>query len=510
MHIPEGYLSPKTYVPAYLLILPLFKIAWGKAKTKFDDEALPLLSSITALSFVIMMFNIPIPGGTSGHAIGAAVISILFGPWIGSLAISLVLIIQALVFGDGGITSFPVNALAMGFTASFVSYYIYHILKNKINKSTALFFSGWTGIVAASVVIAFFLGVQPLVASDSLGRPLFFPFGFSITFPALVGAHVLFFGIVEGIYTVIAIKVIERNFNFGGSSINYYSSVKSSKKQKIKFGIFLLFLILLVPIGLLTDAPAWGEWSLEHFKTLIGFIPKGMQKFSMIYKAPIPDYSVLGLNSSLGYYISAIVGVTALIFIYYLILKLLKLNKKKSEIFLFITYVCIIILLTVQSNIYSIIIVFLLLALFSGSSFIKLFKRTIIALLMFNLIVSISFIALSLYNGTHPFYSMLLINLRTMTLTFATFWIIEKVNLFNIFSFSKSMTFLLTLSYTQIISFKKILNEFRLALKSRSIKKPSNTNLIQFLSSLTLFFLNSALNNSKEILMAMKSRGFHT
>ena len=508
MHIPDGYLSPEVYIPAYISIIPLFKIALNKAKQKLNEEMLPMLSSLTALSFIIMMFNIPIPGGTSGHVIGAAVISIMFGPWIGFLSTSLVLLIQAIIFGDGGITSYPINVLAMGFTASFVSYYIYYLLRNKLNKSTVLFFSGWSSIVAASVVVAFFLGIQPLIASDSLGHPLFFPFGLSITLPALVGSHMLFFGIAEGIYTVIAIKTIEHNFDISDLSLINFKPYSINKKQVFNFRIIILCILLIVPLGLLTSAPAWGEWSYEHFKALIGFVPKGMQKFSMFYNAPFSEYSINNINPSLGYYLTAAFGLIALTFIFYLILKLTKLKKNKTDILLIALYLSIIFFLTIQSNIYSIIVVFLLLSLFSGLSFFKLFKRTLIALLVFNFIVSVSFFALSLFKGTNSFHSILLINLRTMTLTFATFLIIEKVNLFNVFSFSKNLSFLLTLSYIQIISFKKILSDFYSALKSRTVKKPENTNLIQFVSLLTLFFLNTALNNSKEIYLAMKSRGF--
>ena len=68
MHIPDGYISPATVVASYMVALPLWFIAFNKLKAKLDEETLPLLSSLSALSFVIMMFNIPIPGGTSGHA----------------------------------------------------------------------------------------------------------------------------------------------------------------------------------------------------------------------------------------------------------------------------------------------------------------------------------------------------------------------------------------------------------------------------------------------------------
>ncbi len=209
MHIPDGYLSPVTYIPSYIAIIPLFAYGMKKLKESLNEETLPFIASLTALSFLVMMINIPIPGGTSGHAIGATAISILFNPWIGFISISLVLLIQALIFGDGGITAWAINSIALGFVASFVGYYSFKLL-SKLNKNLSYFISGWLSIVSAAFIIAFFLGIQPIIAHTPDGKPLFFPFDFKITIPALVGSHMLYFGIVEGIYTFIVVRFIEK------------------------------------------------------------------------------------------------------------------------------------------------------------------------------------------------------------------------------------------------------------------------------------------------------------
>ena len=210
MHIPDGYLSPETYIPAYAISIPLFAYGLKKLKKTLNEETLPLLSGLTAFSFLIMMLNIPIPGGTSGHAIGTAVLSLIFNPWVAFISVSLVLLIQALLFGDGGITSWPINSIAMGFIASFVAYYSYKLL-SKINKNLALFFAGWSSIVASSFFIAIVLGIQPYIAHDPSGKPLFFPFDLKITVPALVFSHMLYFGVAEGIFTVLVIKFLTKN-----------------------------------------------------------------------------------------------------------------------------------------------------------------------------------------------------------------------------------------------------------------------------------------------------------
>ena len=210
MHIPDGYLSPSTYITSYVVTAPFFAYGLKKVRKILAEESLPVISALTALSFLVMMLNIPIPGGTSGHAIGTAVIAILFGPWMAFLSITFVLTIQALVFGDGGITALAVNAFGMGLVAAIVGYYAFQFLSKILNEKIALFIAGWSSIVAAAFILAIVLGIQPLIATDAAGKPLYFPFGLKITIPAMAGSHALYFGIAEGIYTVIIIEFLKK------------------------------------------------------------------------------------------------------------------------------------------------------------------------------------------------------------------------------------------------------------------------------------------------------------
>ncbi len=206
MHIPDGYLSPATVVATYAVVAPLWVYGFKKLKASLDEETLPLIGALSAMSFVIMMFNIPIPGGTSGHAVGAALISILFNPWIGFISVSLVLLIQAVVFGDGGISTLAANALSMAFVGSFVGYYSFMMCKK---YRAAPFFAGWIALVSSSVLTSIFLGIQPIFWTLD-GKPLYFPFGLKVTFVALVGSHMLFFGVVEGIFTALVYSFIKK------------------------------------------------------------------------------------------------------------------------------------------------------------------------------------------------------------------------------------------------------------------------------------------------------------
>ena len=113
MHIPENYLSPSTCAVMAAAMLPVWALAIDKVKKEIPREKLPLLGIGAALSFLGMMFNVPLPGGTTGHAVGGTLLAILFGPWAACLTVSIALFIQALFFGDGGLLAFGANAFNM-------------------------------------------------------------------------------------------------------------------------------------------------------------------------------------------------------------------------------------------------------------------------------------------------------------------------------------------------------------------------------------------------------------
>ena len=97
MHIPDGYLSPQTYLPLYGVFAVAVTVAVRKVKKEVSARDIPYLGMAAAFSFIIMMFNLPIPGGTTGHAVGSAVIAILFGPWAAIVAVSVALIILCIL-----------------------------------------------------------------------------------------------------------------------------------------------------------------------------------------------------------------------------------------------------------------------------------------------------------------------------------------------------------------------------------------------------------------------------
>jgi cobalt/nickel transport system permease protein len=215
MHIPDGYLGPVTCAVGYVTMIPLWAIASNKVKKNLQTKQVPLLAIGAAFSFVIMMFNVPIPGGTSGHAVGAVLVAIMIGPWAAGIAVSVALIIQALLFGDGGITSIGVNCFNMAFVMPFAGYYVYRLISGKSEATSsrrvyAGAIAGYTGIVIASLLAGIEFGIQPLIHHTASGQALYCPFPLKIAIPAMVGEHLLIFGWIEGAVTAMVVKYLQK------------------------------------------------------------------------------------------------------------------------------------------------------------------------------------------------------------------------------------------------------------------------------------------------------------
>ena len=298
MHIPDNYLSPSTCATFGAVMLPVWRRASIKVKAEITRQKMPILGVAAAFSFLIMMFNIPLPGGTTGHAIGAALIAILLGPYCAVFAVSIALGIQALFFGDGGILAIGVNCFNMAFIMPFTAYYIFKLIKtiipNKKGEYLGTFLGGYISVNIAALFAGIELGIQPLLFKDSLGLPLYSPYGLSISIPAMTIPHLLVVVVLEGIITLGAYSYIKK----ASPEIIYEGSVNKIKPLYIIIGI----LVLATPLGLLANGTAWGEWGTEEIKNFIGFIPKGMEdgfKFTSL----IPGYNFANLKEYLGYII---------------------------------------------------------------------------------------------------------------------------------------------------------------------------------------------------------------
>lgn len=215
MHIPEGYLGPYTYIALFLVMIPIWAYAGYKLNRELKSRQVPLLALSAAFTFVIMMFNVPVPGGSSGHAVGGALIGIVLGPWASVVSISVALILQALLFGDGGITAIGANCFNMAFVMPFVAYYTYRIISGKSEITSgrrilAAAIAGYISLSVAAGLTGFMFGIQPYLHQDATGRPLYMPYGLEVTVPAMLAEHMLFFSILEGIITALVFAYLVR------------------------------------------------------------------------------------------------------------------------------------------------------------------------------------------------------------------------------------------------------------------------------------------------------------
>lgn len=206
MHVPDGFLAPVTWVPAAAVAAGAAGAAVGRVRRELREETLPRLAVLTALAFVVSSVAVPLPGGTSAHASGVALLALQFGVSAAYLAYAGVLALQALGFGIGGVTSLPVNALCLGLVGGAVAVLAARLLR-RAGERVALFAAGWLSVVIPAALLAVVLGVQPRLAHAADGAPLFFPFGLRVTLPALVLPHLLV-GLGEGALTVAVTRFL--------------------------------------------------------------------------------------------------------------------------------------------------------------------------------------------------------------------------------------------------------------------------------------------------------------
>lgn len=215
MHIPDGYLGPPTYLAAYAACVPLWAVAGRKLKATLDARRVPLLAISAAFSFLVMMFNVPLPGGSTGHAVGGVLIAIAVGPWGALLSVSIALVIQALLFGDGGITAIGANCFNIGFVMPFTGYLSFRVLARLFpsdrGKAVSAGIGGWIGLNAAAFTTAVMFGIQPLLHTAPDGRALYAPYPLSVAVPAMMIQHLTLFGAAEGLITGLVVHSLRRS-----------------------------------------------------------------------------------------------------------------------------------------------------------------------------------------------------------------------------------------------------------------------------------------------------------
>jgi cobalt/nickel transport system permease protein len=287
MHIPDGFVSVPVAGATGIISLAGLLIASGRSQAAFGIRRAPILGLTTAFIFAAQMINFPVAGGTSGHLLGGTLAAIVLGsPWAGMLCIATVLIIQAVLFADGGITALGANILNMAIIGVWVGWMLTQTLQRLLGGSKGRLPLA-AGIAAAvSVVIAAIACAIELALSGTA------PIG--IVLPAMTGIHILI-GVGEGLIT--------------GSVLTYLAQARPDllpgEQEQLRGWLVPVISIVLVAGVLSLAASAWPD-GLERVAENLGFIELAEQ-VRIAVPTPLADYEIEGLGA-IGTSIAGLVG----------------------------------------------------------------------------------------------------------------------------------------------------------------------------------------------------------
>ena len=328
MHIPENYLSPATCSVMIAAMVPV----WTHAVKKVNKE--PEVIEEKKEDNIL-----PVVGGTTGHAVGGTLIALLFGPEASCLAVSIALLIQALLFGDGGVLAFGANCFNMAFVLPFAGYAIYKLItKNKKDgaiKYIAAALSSYIALNLAALCAAIEFGIQPLLFKDAAGHAIYCPYDLSISIPAMLIPHLAVAGVVEALFTVAIFAFVKKT----SPDLVFENMIAEDEKEiKKHIPLFALVAVLIAatPLGLLATGTAWGEWGSDEIAEIftngkeLGYTPSGLLK-GWSLETIMPDYTLKGVNEVAAYILSAVIGVALLIIIFKLLSIPMKGRKKDAS-----------------------------------------------------------------------------------------------------------------------------------------------------------------------------------
>jgi cobalt/nickel transport system permease protein len=203
LHIPDGFLNLPVSLFTWIVSIGLIALALNQAQKEYKERTVPLMGVCAAFIFAAQMINFPIPGGTSGHLLGGTLAGILLGPWAGTLVMSVVFIVQSVLFQDGGLTVLGANIFNMGLIGTFGGYYLYKAIRFAIGRNSwrgmliGVAVASWVSVVVAAAIASFQLALSETV-------PL------AVALAAMLSWHVLI-GIGEALITVCAASYIWRS-----------------------------------------------------------------------------------------------------------------------------------------------------------------------------------------------------------------------------------------------------------------------------------------------------------
>ncbi len=254
MHIPDGYLGPAFSLGMGVATVPSWVVASRRVQKVLDNRTVPLLAVFSAFSFTIMMFNVPVPGGTTAHGVGGTLLAIVLGPWAAVIGVSTALIIQALFFGDGGILAIFANCFNMGVLLPFAGYGTYRLIAGRSpllssRRVWAAGLGGYVGITVAALAVGLELGLQPLLFVGPDGHPLYSPYGLGEAIPAMLLAHAFGASVVEAIITALGLAYLQRSHPEYLTALRKVVVGEEVPEGELQGGSVLPLAVLLIVVG---------------------------------------------------------------------------------------------------------------------------------------------------------------------------------------------------------------------------------------------------------------------
>lgn len=351
MHIPDGYLSPSTCAAFYAGSAPFWYVALERVKKALHTRLVPLISLFSAFCFLIMMFNLPLPGGTTGHAVGVGLATVVLGPWAAMLAVSVALVIQALFFGDGGITAIGANCFNMAIVGSLVVYVFYRAIAGRsaigsFRRVVAAGLAGYAAINVSALLAAIEFGVQPIFFKDASGAPLYCPYPLSVSIPAMMIGHLTIAGMAELIVSAGLVAFLQWSDPSllratAGAAVRPEEPARRRTGRSLQpIWAGLAVLMILTPLGILATGTAWGEWMASDYASPVvreqiadssfhqaapAQAPQGLEQMSQLWTAPFARYAPPYIRSaSFGYLLSAMFGVGLVMLACFLVIRLMR------------------------------------------------------------------------------------------------------------------------------------------------------------------------------------------
>jgi cobalt/nickel transport system permease protein len=328
-------------------MVPVWVTAGRRVRKIVNNRYVPLVAVGAAYSFLVMMFNVPIPDGTTAHAVGAVLIAVLLGPWAAVIAVSIALMIQALFFGDGGVLAYGANCFNMAFVMPMVGYAFYWALCRNVSLTSsrrpfAAGLGAYIGLNVAALCAATEFGLQPTLFHSANGTPLYAPFHLAQTIPTMALAHLTVAGLVELALTAGVISYVQRA-NLPLLRINHGAVVATDAELEPPNRLGLRWALIglgtmfaLTPLGLIAPGGAFGEDSpagLNLQKYHLDAVPSGLRHYAGFWhRALFNGYGFShDRHPTVGYLVSAFVGIAVIVVIAFAVSARLRVIRRSQE-----------------------------------------------------------------------------------------------------------------------------------------------------------------------------------